>query len=136
MNLENIKVGDIVALVSLYEGKSPVKVIGETKKYFKISLKNLSKGHSARFDFKNWDEINHTLDTQLYSKTTGIRKGSGDAISRQYYPDYIMNLDEAIASMECDIAECKDDHGLENYCKEIEKALAECKKAKIEGIPA
>lgn len=130
MNLENIKVGDIVAVVSLYEGKHPVKVVGETKAYYEVSLVNLPKGHSARYS------DNGTLETQLYSKKTGIKKGGGNSISLRYCPDYIMKLDEAIASMERDIAECKDAHGLEDYCKEIEDALAECKKAKIEDIPA
>lgn len=121
---------NLVAVVSLCEGKHPAKIIGETKNYYRVSLKHLPKGHSARYSDKG------PIDIQMYSKKTGIKKGAGNPQSMRYCPDYIMNLDKAIESLERDIEECKQAGNFENYLKDVEKELAECKKAKIEGIPA
>lgn len=126
--LDKIKKGDIVAVCTLYEGINPAKVIRETKKYLEVSLKNLPDGHSARYSSKG------TLDSQMYYRPTGVKKGANDPVSLHYCPDYIIPLDKAIEDMEKDLEETKDDHGLEDYRKEVAENLEKCKKAKIEGV--
>lgn len=133
--MQNMKVGDIVALVSFGEETRPVKIIGETKNYFKVSLTNLPKGHSSRFDMKRWDEVEHTLDIQMFSKRTGIKKGAGDSVSLRFCPDYIRNLNEVITRMESELKEYDSYKGLNRYREELKKTLAICKKAQSEGLP-
>ena len=59
---------------------------------------------------------------------------ANDPVSLHYCPDYIIPLDKAIEDMEKDLEETKDDHGLEDYRKEVAENLEKCKKAKIEGV--
>lgn len=128
-----MKVGDIVALVSFGEPIKPVKIIAETKKYFRVSLKNLPKSHPSRFDLKNWDKINHTLDTKLFTKHAGIEKGCSNSL--KYCPDYITVLnDNIINSLKKDIAEYKNCRQMKDFVEETEKALIECENAIKEGI--
>lgn len=126
-----MKVGDIICIAALYEGVWPVKIIGETKNYYKVSLKNLPKGHSARTYEKDWNS-----EVSLYHKVTGIKKGCGDAESLKYCPPYILPLDDAIKSIKKDLKEYSDSHGLGTYIEDRKKELAACMKAKKEGIPA
>lgn len=128
-----MKVGDMVVLVSFGEPIRPVKIIAETKNYFRVSLKNLPESHPSRFDEKNWDEENHTLDTQLFTKRTGIKKGCSNSL--RYCPDYITPLnDDVVNSLKKDIAKYKDCRQMKDFVEETEKALTECKKAiKEEG---
>lgn len=131
-----IKVGDTVALVTL-DGSMPVKVIGETKKYFRVDLKSLPENHMARFTFecdRNPETI--ILDSRLYSKTSGYERGSGDYESKKYCPNYITELKPRIEFLKKFYERERDPKSSEQYWNEIlvkiellEKALREEKQA-------
>lgn len=129
-SLKNIKNGDIVAVVALYEGAYPVKVIRTTKKYIEVSLKNLPKGHSVRYS------DNEILEKQLYYIPTGVKKGANNKESLLFCPDYILPLDYTIASLEKELEEIKYDVVLDEYRKERKIQLENLKKAKKEGVQA
>lgn len=129
-----IKVGDIVALVTLGDGTKAVKVIGETKKYFRVDLKHLPKGHMARFTFEcNRDPEEIILDSRLYSKTTGLERG---AVNWKYCPNYIMDLKGRIQSLKRHYESNKDYERLEEFNKELLTEIEALEKAQKEGIPA
>ena len=131
-----IKVGDTVALVTL-DGSMPVKVIDETKKYFRVDLKSLPENHMARFTFecdRNPEII--ILDSRLYSKTSGYERGSGDYESKKYCPNYITELKPRIEFLKKMYKEEKDTRCLEQFNNEtlaeielLEKALKEVEQA-------
>ncbi len=127
-----IKVGDIVALVTL-DGSMLVKVIDETKKYFRVDLKSLPENHMARFTFE-CDRTPETiiLDSSLYSKTSGYERGSGDYVSKKYCPNYITELKPRIEFLKKFYEKEKDTGCLEQFNNEtlaeielLEKALKE-----------
>lgn len=131
-----IKVGDTVALVTL-DGSMPVKVIDETKKYFRVDLKPLPENHIARYTFKcDRDPETIILDSSLYSKTSGYERGSGDYESKKYCPNYITELKPRIEFLKKFYEEEKDTSCLEQFNNEtlaeielLEKALREVEQA-------
>lgn len=129
-----MKIGDIVALVTFGDGTKAVKIIGETKKYFRVDLKHLPKSHMARFTFEcNRDPEEIILDSQLYSKTTGLERG---AVNWQYCPNYITNLEGRIQSLKRHYESSKDYECLEEFNKELLTEIEALEKAQKEGVPA
>lgn len=115
-----MKVGDIVVLVTLGDGSKPVKVIGETKKYFRVDLKHLPKGHMARYTFEcGRDPEEIILDSRLYHKITGYERGSGYYKSMEYFPNYITELEPRIKALKELYEDGKNMKSLDNFNKEL-----------------
>lgn len=132
-----IKVGDLVALVTLGDGTRAVKVIGETKKYFRVDLRHLPKGHMARFTFEcNRDPEEIILDSRLYSKKTGYERGSGDYESKKYCPNYITELKPRIENLKNFYERDKGMSSLKEFNKELLVEIEALEKALKEGILA
>lgn len=133
----NIKVGDLVALVTLGDGTKAVKVIGETKNYFRVDLRHLPKGHMARFTFEcNREPEEIILDSRLYHKVTGYERGSGDYESIKYCANYIMELAPRLDKLKREYEKTKNMYSLELYNKELLADIQAIEKAIREGIPA
>ena len=120
-----MQIGDIVALVTFGDGTKPVKIIGETKKYYRVDLRNLPKGHMARFTFEcGRDPEEIILNSRLYHKITGYERGSGDPESIKYCPNYITELAPRIETLKRHYESNKNYENLKEYNKEL---LAEIK---------
>lgn len=123
-----------MALVTLGDGARPVKVIGETKKYFRVDLRHLPKGHMARFTFEcNRDPEEIILDSRLYHKITGYERGSNDPESIKYCPNYITELEPYIQFLKSDYENNKNKYGLEEYYKKVAKEIETLEKA-LKGV--